>query len=121
MGWGCHPDTMAIASAQHAAKQEVGETADSLTYAKAYRNNYENQNKNNPGISGLDSYLAELDQNIAWKEEGKTDEEIQQIQAERFHRTLMKNRGVPDKEIEEFLDEKFPSRIKVKENFHPIT
>ncbi len=22
MGWGCHPDTMAIATAQHAAKQE---------------------------------------------------------------------------------------------------
>lgn len=76
MGWGCHPDTLAIACAQSAARKAVGKNASesSLEYKKAYRDAYAKGAEASGFDSGLAEYLADLDSTIAYFEDGGTQE-----------------------------------------------
>lgn len=91
MGWYCHPDTMSIAAAQHAAKDKLGKGAswDSIEFKKAYREAYAEQNQGSYQES-LDSYLAELDEEIEWLEQGKKLCELEKIRREQFMNQLRK-------------------------------
>lgn len=40
MGWGCHPDTLTMASAHHQAKEIAGESG-TLKYLRSYREEYQ--------------------------------------------------------------------------------
>ncbi|MDK9789944.1 hypothetical protein [Vibrio sp. D431a] len=72
MGWYCHPDTMALASADAKALKEVGNNdRDSLAYKVAFRRIYDLENRGD-GAAGLSQYLKELDQEI----EGITSSKI---------------------------------------------
>ncbi len=74
MGWYCHPDTMAIAAAQHAARKQLGTSCDmnSLDYKKAYRAAYAAEAAGSGFDAGLTEYLKELDDEIGFFERGGT-------------------------------------------------
>lgn len=76
MGWSCHPDTMAIAAAQHAARKDIGtdHDTDSLVYKKAYRAAYAAEAASSGFDQGLADYLKELDDEIHFFEQGGTHE-----------------------------------------------
>jgi hypothetical protein len=59
MSWGCHPDTLKMASAHHRAKELIGEIG-TLDYLRAYRDEYQKEVSRNP-MRGGDEYIASLD------------------------------------------------------------
>lgn len=63
MGYYCHPDTMAMSSASHRAKENADGETNTLKYLKEYRKVYEEQNKGDR-FAGLEGYLSELDNMI---------------------------------------------------------
>ncbi|KZN20549.1 MULTISPECIES: hypothetical protein [Pseudomonas] len=59
MGWYCHPDTIAMASANGLARKVAGETG-TLAYLRAYRDEYAKEVARNPMQGGV-QYLASLE------------------------------------------------------------
>lgn len=72
MGWGCHPDTLSMASAHHQAKDVAGE-AGTLEYLRAYRDAYQEEVSRNP-LRGGSEYIARIDAVIQhWSVGGQPD------------------------------------------------
>lgn len=66
MGWGCHPDTLCVASAHHRAKEVAGDSG-TLEYLIAYRDEYQKEISRNPMRGGTE-YISSLDSVITkWK------------------------------------------------------
>lgn len=59
MGWGCHPDTLSMASAHHQATAIAGE-AGTLEYLRTYRDAYQEEASRNP-MRGGSEYIARID------------------------------------------------------------
>lgn len=74
MGYYCHPDTMAMSSASHRAKENADGETNTLKYLKEYRKVYEEQNKGDR-FAGLEGYLSELDKMIDGIEKHLSGEE----------------------------------------------
>ncbi|MGF6282015.1 hypothetical protein ABH908_000498 [Pseudomonas frederiksbergensis] len=68
MGWGCHPDTLKMASAHHRAKNITGEVG-TLEYLRAYRDEYRKEVTKNPMRGGVE-YIASIDAAIQQWEAG---------------------------------------------------
>ena len=85
MGWYCHPDTMAIADAQHAARKAVGADVgmSSLAYKKAYRDAYAADAQASGFATGLEEYLKELDDEITFFEQGGSESEYAAFMTQR--------------------------------------
>jgi hypothetical protein len=62
MGWYCHPDTMAMASAHGRAREAAGEEG-TLAYLRAYRDEYAKEVERSP-MQGGAQYLASLEASI---------------------------------------------------------
>lgn len=69
MGWGTHPDTLTIATAQGKANRS-GHEYGTIAWLKVYRDAYEEISK---GERGAASYIAGLDQKIAAGKEPVAD------------------------------------------------
>jgi hypothetical protein len=95
MGWYCHPDTMSIAGAQHAAQRAIGNDKDfsSLAFKIAYRAAYEAENKGTYADS-LASYLADLDKEIAWLESGKSQADYDEFIRTEDYNAAVKRFGI---------------------------
>lgn len=68
MGWGCHPDTLTMASAHHRAKDITVEDG-TLEYLRAYRAEYQKAVTKNPMRGGVE-YIADIDDAIQQWESG---------------------------------------------------
>lgn len=68
MGWGCHPDTLSMASAHHRAKDITGEVG-TLEYLRAYRDEYQKLITKNPMRGGVE-YIASIEAAILQWETG---------------------------------------------------
>jgi len=72
MGWYCHPDTLAMASASSRATEAAGEDG-TLAYLRAYHSEYTKEVTSNPMWGGVE-YLTNLEAMILLWELGYVPE-----------------------------------------------
>lgn len=98
MGWYHHPDTMCIAKAQEHVRRKCGDafvaenSFESLNYQKEFRTAYA-EHCNYSDLQGFEEYLAELDEDIKFLEEGKTLAEIEKIKRDRFMKRISRKKS----------------------------
>lgn len=84
---------MAVAFADKTVVNQLGELVDkdSVKYISLFRNVYEQQNTGD-GFSGLDGFLAELDEQIEFYKQGGSHDELLAVRRARFMSSLKKSK-----------------------------